>query len=583
MAPARRVLACVAAVAFLLRAVYLWQISHAPFFDLRIGDAAAYHDWARRIAAGDWVGEGVFYQAPLYPYFLAIVYSIFGDSASTVRVVHAALGAIASALLAWTGMRLFGPRGAAAGVALAVFPMAVFLDGLLDKSALATLLIAAVLALAVGRRWLLCGLALGLLALTRENALILTLPLLWWIGRQPRAALALAGGCAIALVPVGLRNLAVGGEFTLTTAQFGPNFHIGNHAGATGTYAALEEGHGSAADERADATRIAEQASGRTLRPSEVSGYWSGRAFDYIRSHPLEWLTLMARKFALTFHASEAADSESSAVYAEWSWLLRLLRSFDFGVLLALAAAGVAATIRDWRRLWLLYAIAGVYAASVAMFYVFDRYRFPIAPALMLLAAGGIARLPLREWKLPSAIAAVALVLTHMPIGGAGATRATHYYNIAAALAKENPDPAADYYRRALEAAPGFPAAHHGLAHLLTRQSRPGDAIPHFRAAVAAWPDYAEARYNFGVALAAAGKLEEAAHEYIEALRLRPADAQARDALAKTSNNIGASLASQSRFAEAIPWFERALALNPADGNVRRNLDGARQLAGRAP
>ena len=52
-------------------------------------------------------------------------------------------------------------------------------------------------------------------------------------------------------MPVGLRNKAVGGEFHLTTSQLGPNFYIGNHAGAIGTYEALVVGHGSAADERA--------------------------------------------------------------------------------------------------------------------------------------------------------------------------------------------------------------------------------------------------------------------------------------------------------------------------------------------
>ena len=43
-------------------------------------DSQAYHNWAGQIAAGDWVGHGVFYQAPLYPYFLAVIYKIAGPS-----------------------------------------------------------------------------------------------------------------------------------------------------------------------------------------------------------------------------------------------------------------------------------------------------------------------------------------------------------------------------------------------------------------------------------------------------------------------------------------------------------------------
>ena len=71
-----RAIAAVWTGAFLLRSLYIWQIADAPFFELRIGDGEAYHLWAQRIAAGDWLGQDVFYQAPLYPYFLAVVYRI---------------------------------------------------------------------------------------------------------------------------------------------------------------------------------------------------------------------------------------------------------------------------------------------------------------------------------------------------------------------------------------------------------------------------------------------------------------------------------------------------------------------------
>jgi len=67
------VLLRIGAFALCIRFVYLWQIQGSPFLALRLGDGEAYHQWAQRIAAGDWLGRGVFYQAPLYPYLLAIV------------------------------------------------------------------------------------------------------------------------------------------------------------------------------------------------------------------------------------------------------------------------------------------------------------------------------------------------------------------------------------------------------------------------------------------------------------------------------------------------------------------------------
>src|SRR5687768_1696172 len=96
------------AIAFCLRLFYVWDIHRAGFFDIRIGDGEAYHLWARRIVNGDWLGTDVFYQAPLYPYFLAVVYRVFGDSAATVRILQACIGASSCALLVAAGVLLFG-------------------------------------------------------------------------------------------------------------------------------------------------------------------------------------------------------------------------------------------------------------------------------------------------------------------------------------------------------------------------------------------------------------------------------------------------------------------------------------------
>src|SRR5438067_761894 len=109
---------------------------------------------------------------------------------------------------------------------LALYPPAIFLVGLLEKSALVTFFTIALIALLSvsptrmsALRWFATGSTLALLTLTRENALILAVPIILWIvfgpfrlrlsARLQRAAFFIAGGLLI-LVPVGLRNLAVG-------------------------------------------------------------------------------------------------------------------------------------------------------------------------------------------------------------------------------------------------------------------------------------------------------------------------------------------------------------------------------------
>ena len=66
------------AVAFAVRLVHIGQIRPSPFFDVLLGDAHGYDAWAHRLAAGDWLGTEVFYQAPLYPYFLGVLYAAAG-------------------------------------------------------------------------------------------------------------------------------------------------------------------------------------------------------------------------------------------------------------------------------------------------------------------------------------------------------------------------------------------------------------------------------------------------------------------------------------------------------------------------
>jgi tetratricopeptide (TPR) repeat protein len=612
-------------LAFAMRCLYLWQIHGAPFFDLRLGDAEAYHLWAQRIAVGDWLGNDVFYQSPLYPYFLGLIYRLLGESALTVRLVQAAIGASSCALLAVGGATLFPRMGILAGVGLALYPPAIFLDGLLEKSVLVTFFttaLLAMLALQSGRhsrlRWLATGIIVGLLGLTRENALLLVVPVLCWIWlgrstgiRRTAAALLFAGGCAAILLPVALRNRAVGGELHLTTSQFGPNFYIGNHQGATGTYDALVIGHGSARDERADATRLAEEASGRKLRPGEVSRYWTGRAIDYIRSQPGDWLRLMGRKLALTFNAAEVADTESLDVYAEWSGLLRALQPFTFGVLLAAAIAGAIVTWPSRRQHWFLYALAGTYALSVVLFYVFARYRFPLVPVLMILAAGGVARARSRSGRaliVAAAAGVLSLTFTTRTLDDRRAAVAAHYAGIATALAEERaPGPSQSarqaqamlFYERALQIAPDFPAAQFGYATLLSTNGRHDEALPRYRAAIRAWPSYAEAHYNLGISLAQTGRVEDAADAYREALRLRPDDVAARQALANTLlalgrpelaiveyehslklqpervgtlTGLGIALAQSGRVEDALKVLRRAVALDPASAAAHNNL-----------
>src|ERR1043166_1336078 len=86
-------------ISLVVRAVYLWQIRESPVFTLLMGDAVGYDAWAQQIANGDWLGHDVFYQAPLYPYFLGALYVLFGKNLLAVRLIQIVIGAASCVLL----------------------------------------------------------------------------------------------------------------------------------------------------------------------------------------------------------------------------------------------------------------------------------------------------------------------------------------------------------------------------------------------------------------------------------------------------------------------------------------------------
>ena len=92
-----------------MRLLHIWQIRAAPFFAALMGDSHGYDEWAQRIAGGDWLGREVFYQAPLYPYLLGVIYAIAGHSLLIVRIVQALIGSASCVLL--TAAITFSGRG----------------------------------------------------------------------------------------------------------------------------------------------------------------------------------------------------------------------------------------------------------------------------------------------------------------------------------------------------------------------------------------------------------------------------------------------------------------------------------------
>ena len=594
-------------LALAVRLLHLWQLSASPFFGpyALMGDSAGYDRWAQRIAAGDWLGGEGFYQAPLYPYVLGVIYTVAGRDLAIVRLCQALLGAGSCVLLAAAGWRFFSWRvGLVAGVLLAVYAPAIFMDATIQKSAIDLFLLCLLLWLLARtfpmeldgwesarvegwgtRTWLGIGVALAALSLSRENALVFAVAILFWLWlerrsfaetrwRWSRAPGLLLVGMAVVLLPVAARNNAVGGGFHLTTSQFGPNFYIGNNANADGTYNPLRFGRSDPLFERDDATALAQEALDRELTPGEVSRYWIGLAIDDIAAAPVEWVRLLGRKLLLTWNAVEVVDTESQYAHQEWSLPLRVGGWVGhFGLLVPLAALGLWAGWHDRRRQRVLYLMAGLYAASIVGFYVFARYRYPLVPFVILYAAVGLVNglASLRAVSVRVRVGcSVALLLTaivtNWPMLSRIEMRAVTYNNLGTAFREAgNAEGALAHYETALQLMPDDARALTNLGSLLAAQGQTDQAIRRYREAITLKPNIGNVHFNFGNALVTQGRLEEAVEQYRRALEIWPSDVGAY-------NNLGMALGSAGRVGEAVEAFREAVRLDPTAARAHENF-----------
>jgi tetratricopeptide (TPR) repeat protein len=564
------------ALAFVLRVVYILQVRHTPFFQTLGLDAKFYDQWARDLAGGR-APTGAYFMSPLYPYFLAIVYRLFGRDLTLVRMIQAGLGSLSAVLVYVLARDAFDRKvGIVAGFLAATYGAFVFYDGSILLTPLLVILNLVALVLLVRgdasrgpAPFALAGVAIGVSAVGRAAVLLFVPVALAWIwagrgaewgfavDRRTRAAgpevveagsdrrigdtlrnrrLTAIGlfllGVAVVVAPVTVRNYVVSRDFVPITSNGGLNFYIGNSEISTGGYVKPE-----ALDivTDPDGAAIAERDVGRELKPSEVSAYWYARARRFITSNPGAWLKLLLRKTSFVMSSYELPQLENYYFQKRYSALLSLPLP-GFAVLAPMGLVGLAISFRR-RRALLLSLFFLTYVVSIVFFFVVARYRLPAIPALLagaayfLFQAWAWARE--RRWRVLVG-AAVALVVLFLVVNA-------NIYRIDTAKAFAQPhfrlgivygdrglrDEAIEEYRKAIAIDPEYPKSYLNLGALLAEGGRPAEAIEAFRGAIALDARYAAARVNLAMVYEREKEYEAALAEIDSVLAFEPGNAMA--------------------------------------------------------
>ncbi len=572
-------LAALAVLALGLRLGYLFQATDSPFFDTPIVDARSYTEYARELAAGTWAGRPMpFWQAPFYPYFLAVLFSFFGENYYLPRLLQALAGTATCLVVFKLGREVFSPSvGWAAALGAALYGPFLYFEGELLPTTWAVLFNAVLLLVLLWGQHrgdalaaLVAGLVLGLGTLAVPNVLLFAPVAAWWVYRWwpapvlSRRALHVAifaAGLLLVVSPVSLRNRIVGGEWVFISFSVGVNFYLGNNPDYDHTVAARP---GAGWSEVVD---LPQREAGIT-QPRAGSNYLLGKAWQYISTDPSAYLALLLRKGYLFWYGAEIPRNTDPYSATEYSPLLRLLLwkyglAFPFGLVSALALLGVAyVLLKPERRTpaaYLVLLFAGVYMLSVVLFFVAGRYRLPAVPCLLLLAAYGTCTLAsLRDRPLYLSAGALALLLLGTNAGTAATSphvAAFHHYSLAAVYESEGMKTnALQHYRRAVELAPSHRHALLGLANMYGATQRYDDAAHTWRQFLDHYPDQDDVRLQLADFLRLRGQPQESAVEYQKLLVRQPDQAY-------LYLRLGRAEAAAGRLAQTEAAYLRALEL----------------------
>lgn len=577
------------AAALAVRALYLSTVVGDPFFTYleHIPDSHLFNNWAASIAAGkNLYGDQAFFIGPLYGYFLAVIYKIFGQNLFLVRVLNILLGAATAVFIYGTARRVFNkPAAVAAGLVWALFLPALFFESLVLPAALVCFLVSVGLYAAVvglgetGKTWhfAVAGSVFGLAVLDRGNLLLAVAAgaiLLAFVAARPRWRRVVAFVLpAVVLIGVTTaRNAVVAHDLVPVSSQGGVNFYIGNGPGAAGVYHTPFDISGRPETLNVTAaTELAEAATGREMKPSAVSNYWFARGLEQLRNNAgwavrLYWQK--ARLFTNNLEVSLNADY----------YFMRFVTPFHrwvppwFGLVFAFGLAGIVLTFAERTPgRWFLSVYAGAYAVSVIAFFVTSRYRLPALPALAVIAAGGTVWLvglyAKKRWKAAAVVTLVLIAgfvfsLWRLPGGDPEAGFAQSYYRYGKYYFEEgNHGEAIKYLAKAAEHEPSYAPPYRLLGICYEEQNLPHSALDAFEMAVALDPENPANNYNLGAAFNRRGRADEAVFYLHRAVEAAPDRAD-------YWRELGLAYTAADKYTSARTAYKRSLEVEPEDAET---------------
>ncbi|MFQ6008125.1 MAG: tetratricopeptide repeat protein [Candidatus Zixiibacteriota bacterium] len=535
-------------VAFLVRLVYLIELSRQPGFSVPMVDEKWHWEWAHEIIEKSFWGEEAYFRGPLYPYFLALLVYITGSSMFWTKLLQLLVCIGTGFFLFRMSEHLFEKKTAfMAGLIYAFYGPFLFYETMfLIPVVFLFFLVWGMYRVVTYRAsptlktWLATGLVFGLAAISRPNVLLVIPFLMLWIyftrpkpavvWSRIKAPLVLAMGVVLIIMPVTIRNFVVTGEFILISSQGGVNFYIGNNEYANGLSMLMPEVD--LTDESLTWRQFipltkaaAEKEAGQELSTGEQSSFWTRKALDFILHNPGKFLGLVWKKTVYLLNGFENSDNSDiyyertkSYLYSALLWQRPFF--FPYGLLLPLTLVGVYLRRNDFSKLLPLYIFILAYSPSIILFLVTARHRLPLVPFMIVIASAGVVKLivqrpPKIDYKklgISIAIVIVAGLLVNRTYYEEGSPNEfqIHFNNGIKLQQLEDWAGAEKEYLSAEHFYPNSATLLNNLAYVQFQQGKYDEADHNYHRAIRLRPDYARPYNNLGLLVQKKGNLDSA-------------------------------------------------------------------------
>jgi len=398
------IISVVFGIALLLNTAFILSIGLKSPLLLPINpDSKMYYNLASQISEGTLTTGKPFFVAPLYPYFVGLIFYLFGKSTTAIITIQIIIGSFIPVIIYLTSRNLFNNIASTIAGLLSglYFPLIIYNSQLLPVT-LEVLLISISLLLITRKNAslysiLFSGLIAGISALARPNIAIIPLFVIiaFFILRKSIGirkvilySAVFTSSVIVAILPATIYNIAVSGNLIPITTHGGVNFYIGNNPNATGAFHA-PPGFPASPLEVVDSTStsIAEKEVGRKLSPKEVSDYYFNKGLDYIKNNPGQALLLTLKKLLLAVNHYELSLNINLYFYRLHS-VLRFLPLTNYGIIFPIGIIGLIIGLIDNKRniMLILYFLAGF--LTLIPFIINDKYRLIFTPPLFI--ASGI-------------------------------------------------------------------------------------------------------------------------------------------------------------------------------------------------